>query len=72
MIYNMTTMPARDADAIVSKDRPDADGELVVVGVNNFDSGTFTFPTEHDSPVPYVTITDVGKRTIQFSILRNC
>jgi hypothetical protein len=65
-------MPARDVDVIDPKDRTDAESELIVVGVNNFDSGTFSFPPEHDSPAPYVTITDVGKGTIQFSILRNC
>jgi len=56
----------------VTAGKPSAeDSGLVVVGVNNFDSDTFSFPVSDDTAFPYVTITDTQRGVIHFSILRS-
>lgn len=45
---------------------------LVVVSVDNFDSGTFCFPPRNEPLVlPSVTVIDLARGTIHFSTLRS-
>ena len=66
----LTTLPTREA-IIVSAGRPEDDSGLVVVGVNNFDSDTFSFPSNDKTSAPYAVVTDAQGCVIRFSILQS-
>lgn len=44
---------------------------LVVVGVNNFDSETFSFPSAAKMDPSYAVVTDADGGIIRYSILRS-
>ena len=69
MIDYLATVPRREAAVVAG--RRDDDSGLLVVGVNNFDSDTFSFPSEPDAPAPYVVITDEQGGVIRFSTLHS-
>jgi hypothetical protein len=54
-----------------SAQEPTQGSEMVVVGIENFDAGTFSFPAHNNAPFPYITITDPQHGVIRFSILRS-
>jgi hypothetical protein len=51
--------------------RTEDDSGLVVVGVNNFDSETFSFPSNEKASAPYAVVTDEQGSVIRFSILQS-
>ena len=70
MINYLTTMPTRK-DIVPSAGRARDDSGLVVVGVNNFDSDTFSFPSNEKTSAPYAVVTDAQGCVIRFSILQS-
>jgi hypothetical protein len=71
MINYLTTMPQREA-IVVSGGRAEDGSGLVVVGANNFEGDTFSFPQNDVSSGPsYVTVLDSERRIIRFSILQS-
>jgi hypothetical protein len=63
-------MPAHE-DFVASAGRAEDDSGLVVVGANNFDSDTFSFPSNEETSAPYVVVTDPQGCVIRFSILQS-
>ena len=70
MITYLTTMPIRE-DIVTSAGQSEDDSGLIVVGVNNFDSDTFSFPSNEKSSAPYAVVTDAQGSVIRFSILQS-
>jgi hypothetical protein len=70
MITYLTTMPIRE-DIVTSEGQSEDDSGLIVVGVNNFDSDTFSFPSNEKSSAPYAVVTDAQGSVIRFSILQS-
>jgi len=70
MITYLTTMPTGE-ELVLSEERAKEDSGLVVVGVNNFDSETFSFPLGTKMDASYAVVTDAEGGVIRFSILRS-
>ncbi len=70
MITYLTTMPTQE-NIVASAGPPEDDSGLVVVGVNNFDSDTFSFPSNEKASAPYAVVTDAQGCVIRFSILQS-
>ena len=70
MITYLTTMPTRE-DCVVSEERAKDNSGLVVVGANNFDSETFSFPSSAKMDASYAVITNAEGSVIRFSILQS-
>jgi len=70
MTNYLTTTRTREA-IVASAGRAEDDSGLVVVGVNNFDSDTFSFPLNEKTSAPYAVVTDAQGCVIRFSILRS-
>jgi hypothetical protein len=70
MVTYLTTMDAGE-DFVVCEERTKENPGLVVVGVNNFDSETFVFPSAAKMDPSYAIVTDAEGGVIRFSILRS-
>jgi len=65
----LATIPGIASDVIEGPQTDDSG--FVVVGTENFDSGTFSFPQQDEVSVPYIVVTHPDGRIIRFSTLRS-